>query len=455
MKKITIALFLFLILLFSIFNYSINCKSITLINKKNNFDGYTLITPEFSKKTLLLNNVGRVVHTWKSDYAVTGSNYLLEDGTLIHCCSIGFNYENFFKIDSGWCGRVEMIDWEGNLIWEFELVNDTSCIHNDIKTLPNGNILMIMWERKTIDEAVQAGCKPELLQPNSDWKLTEAIIEVEPTYPKGGNIVWKWEAWDHLIQDYDETKDNYGVVSDHPELFNLNYVGVERDPLFPNLEYDQLHMNSIDYNPELDQILLSSRNLNEIYIIDHSTTTEEAKGHSGGNSGKGGDILYRWGNPQSYNRGEEKDQKLFAQHDAQWIKPGLPGEGNILLYNNGYDRPGQEYSSIIEIKPPVDENNKYILEEDTCYGPEEPFWEYNPIFKRLFYSSFSSGCQRLPNGNTFVICGYKGLLYEVTKDKEIVWLFINRIPLPIFGLNIVFKGRKYSKDYPGLLKLNI
>ena len=58
-----------------------------------------------------------------------------------------------------------------------------------------------------------------------------------------------------------------------------------------------MHCNGLDYNSALDQIALSCRGMNEVYIIDHSTTTEEAVGHTGGNAGKGGDILYRWGNP--------------------------------------------------------------------------------------------------------------------------------------------------------------
>lgn len=65
-------------------------------------------------------------------------------------------------------------------------------------------------------------------------------------------------------------------------------------------------MNGIDYNPVLDQIALSTHNLNEWYIIDHSTTTAEAATSSGGNSGKGGDLLYRWGNPAAYQATKEK-----------------------------------------------------------------------------------------------------------------------------------------------------
>ena len=98
---------------------------------------------------------------------------------------------------------------------------------------------------------------------------------------------------------------------------------------------DWTHFNSVDYNPELDQIVVSPREFGELWVIDRSTTIEEAAGRTGGNSGKGGSLLYRWGNPAAYKSGSRADQKLFYQHDPKWIPPGLPGAGNILVFNNG------------------------------------------------------------------------------------------------------------------------
>ena len=81
--------------------------------------------------------------------------------------------------------------------------------------------------------------------------------------------------------------------------------------------------------PDLDQIIFSVHNFSRFWIIDHSTSTAEAAGHKGGKSGKGGDILYRWGNPRGYAAGTKKDQTLFAQHNVHWIRKGLPGRGVI------------------------------------------------------------------------------------------------------------------------------
>jgi hypothetical protein len=218
------------------------------------------------------------------------------------------------------------------------------------------------------------------------------------------------------------------VVGAHPELIDINYGSSTED---------WLHCNSIDYNINLDQILISSKYFHEIWVIDHSTTTAEAASHTGGNSGKGGDLLYRWGNPCTYRAGTINDEMLFSQHDATWIEPGCPGAGNILIFNNGKNRPITKYSSIDEIVPPVDNNGIYYLAPDSAYGPMTPIWRYTALPLTSFYADFLSGCQRLPDGNTLICDGPAGRFFEVTPEKETVWEYINPYPLP--SLNNVFK----------------
>ncbi len=402
------------------------------------FEGYTLYNPMISMNTFLINNSGEVVHTWNNHYKPALSVYLLENGDILRTAFPGFN-PRFWGGGIG--GRVEMIDWNGTPVWEFEYTNSEHCLHHDVEMLPNGNVLMIAWEYKSASEAINAGRNPNSLPMGELW--LDHIIEVEPTGNSGGNIVWEWHVWDHLIQDYNPTKENYGVVEDHPELIDINYGG--------QILADWNHINAIDFNEEFDQIILSVLLFNEIWVIDHSTTIEEAAGHTGGNSGKGGDLLYRWGNPQTYRAGSASDQKLFRQHDAQWIESGYPGEGNILVFNNGRGRPGGAYSSVDEIVPPVDSNGNYSLHPGSAYGPEVLRWTYIAEKPTDFYAINLAGAQRLPNGNTLVCNGPHGIFFEVTPEKEIIWEYLNQVPNLID--NHVFTIHRYAPDYPGLENL--
>lgn len=418
------------------------------LNTPKAFAGYTLFAPKHNTVTYLIDNAGRVVHQWKSAYEPGQSVYLKPDGHLLHCC---FTRNHGFT-GGGEGGRIEEFDWDGNLVWEFEYSTDEQLSHHDIAPLPNGNLLMLVVEKKSYDECLAAGFNPQMLR---DRQLfPDSVVEVQPTYPKGGTVVWEWHVWDHLIQDFDPAKANYGDVAAHPELVDVNCNG-RPVPAFWN------HMNSIDYSPKLDQIVLSVRGCNEIWFLDHSTTTEEAAGHIGGRHGKGGGLIYRWGNPAAYGRGSDSGRQLIQQHDAQWIPDGYPGAGHLTIFNNGYDR---GWSSIEEIVPPLDANGRYVLEPGKAYGPEKPEWHYEAKNRADFFSSEISGAHRLPNGNTLICAGVVGNLFEITPAGETVWQYVN--PMVRGGIlaqgelpgkdvrghlfNAVFKVHRYALDYPGL-----
>ncbi|MBW1766515.1 MAG: aryl-sulfate sulfotransferase [Deltaproteobacteria bacterium] len=415
------------------------------------FEGYTLFSPMKSNTTYLIDMFGRVVHTWESNFKPGLSVYLCENGNLLRTARVS---NQRFGGTGGAGGRVQKFTWDGELVWDYGLDSDRYFQHHDIEQLPNGNVLMIAWEYKTYKEAVAAGRKPGLLGGGGLWP--DVIIEVKPVGKTGGEIIWEWHMWDHVVQDNDPAKANYGVVKDHPELLDINYAS-SRGPGRRGGDWN--HVNSVDYNEKLDQIVISLHNMSEIYIIDHSISIQEAAGHTGGRSGKGGDILYRWGNPQVYRAGGPADQKLFAQHDAMWVEEGCPGEGNITIFNNGQGRRDGAYSSIDEITPPVDGKGNYSLTQGSAYAPAECTWIYTAERKTAFYADHISGASRLPNGNTIICSGTNGTLFEVIPEGKTVWKYVNPFKGSVFqaqkgrgseNANSVFKVYRYASDYAGL-----
>lgn len=420
------------------------------INSEDSFNGFTLFSPMRYTSTYLIDNNGYLINSWESDFTPANSFYLLENGNLLRTADPRGNP----VFIGGGGGLIEEFDWDGNKVWEYRYSNEFHQQHHDIAPLPNGNILLLAWEYKSREETIAAGRNPDFLIDGELWP--EHIVEINPTDSVGGEIVWEWHVWDHLIQDFDSTKNNFGIVREHCELADINFGR--------NAEADWLHANAIDYNELLDQIIITVQKFKEFWIIDHSTTSEEAASHSGGNWGKGGDILYRWGNPQAYRAGDNSDIRFYGVHDAHWIKPGLPGEGNILIFHNGNRRPDGKYSSIEEIALPLDVDGKYISPEPgNAFGPSELTWKYTSDPVTDFHSNFISGSQRLPNGNTLICDGAHGTFFEINMDNEIVWKYVN--PVTNFGplsqgaiipagknglLNSVFRVYRYAPDYPGL-----
>lgn len=442
--KLRLSFFFFLAILF--FSSLSAQQTVGLFqNDSTAFNGYTLFAPITSTSTYLIDNCGELIHSWEGNSMPGISAYLLEDGRLLRPERILSNFNA-----GGTGGRITISDWDSNLLWSFTYSTELFHHHHDVEFLPNGNVLLIAWELKSQVETIEAGRDPATVLPGGFWP--DHIVEVQPVGQFGGTVVWEWHAWDHLIQDFDSTKANYGVVADHPELLDINYSeggGVITD---------WNHINSIDYNSELDQIVLSSRTFNEFWIIDHSTTTAEAAGHSGGNSGKGGDLLYRWGNPITYKRGTVEDQKLFGQHDAYWIEEGLVHAGQIMVFNNGVGRPGGNRSSIDVIEPPIDLDGNYHIEPGLSYGPEFLSWVYDPLGgPNLFYAQRVSNGQRLPNGNTLICDGVNGHFFEINISGEIVWDYVNPVtgagPIPQGGTangNDTFRAYRYPADFQGL-----
>ena len=364
------------------------------------FEGYTLL--HSGPVHYLIDMRGRIVHSWDLNWR--GALRLLENGRLLGLYN----------------GALREADADGNVTWEYRLEGS---LFQDFVRLPDGNLLLLARRARTRGEAVAAGADPAFVPPRG--LRYEAVAEVRPIRPSGGEVVWEWSLWDHLIQDFDPDKANYGDPAEHPELVDLNFLLENNLAAFGagklRRDVDWIHANSIDYHPGLDQIVISARTFSELWIVDHSTTTEEASGHEGGDGGRGGDLLYRWGNPRAYRAGTAADQNLFWPHHVHWIASGLPGAGNLLMFNNGDEFSGHErgWSSVAEIAPPA---------EGRGYRPAEPaeqVWTYEADPPAAFYSGSRGGAQRLPNGNTLIASGDEGAVFEVTPDGDTVWFYVN------------------------------
>ena len=428
-----------------------------LLSEPDAAAGYTLFIGRLDADIFLIDPLGRVAHAWHMDDAAFNHAKLLDNGNLLATKP----------------GSVSEVDPRGNIVWRYESVR----LHHDFLKMPNGNVLLLDKQIKTREQVIAAGANPDFV---SEGRVGyDRLVEVRPAGASGGKVVWEWSAWDHLIQDFDPTKPNYGAIAEHPELIDINFrldaIGARRQ----QAPLDWLHSNAIDYNPELDQIMLSPRHFSELWIIDHSPTTEEARGNSGGNGGMGGDLLYRWGNPRAYGQGDAADQRLFWQHQPHWIPPGLPSAGNILLFNNGNEFPDYRryYSSIDEIVPPVD-GYHYRRADDAAYPPDAPAWTYAAETPADFYAPILSGAQRLPNGNTLIVDGTAGTMSQTTPDGRIVWRYVvplnKRIhlrqgerpsiretfptphgdPAPWLN-NDLYRAYWYPPDHPGLRALDL
>ena len=409
------------------------------------YDGYMLYSDH--KSTFLLNNCGQKINEWTSEFTTGHAVYLLPNGNLLRAG----RQENMSNIGFGGVGGiVEIFDWDNNLLWQFEYNSNEFRQHHDVFPMPNGNVLILAATRKTNVEALQAG---RLANLTTTDVYNERIIEVQPVGSNQGNIVWEWNVFDHLVQDFDNTKDNFGVVIDSPQKLDINFLNGGSG------EENWLHVNSIQYYEKLDQIVISSRNLSEIWVIDHSTTTAEAATGSGGTYGKGGDFLYRWGNPQSYKHGTEADRKLFGQHYPHFIADGLPDAGKIIVFNNGNGR-DPDFSEVYKFTPPLKSDGTYEYTDNVAYAPQTPGYIYSnqSTTPSPFYSAILSGAQQLPNGNVLICQGKQGNIFEIdTNNNNVVWQYVN--PIKGDGTiheqhvvadnldNQIFRALKYPKNY--------
>lgn len=396
----------------------------TVLNTPTAQESYILFNDRLN--TYLIDNCGGIINIWDiSDNDLHLHTKLLPNGNIIYIEPQQFES----KLD------IVERDWDGNIVSRIEEFRDDFFLFYEVVRMQNGNTLSVAREVLSDIELLELGYDVD--NPDVRPRFMDMIVELNPE----GEIVWEWNIKDHVIQQRDPALPNYGIVADHPELLDMDVPIRSVDWSFN----ETFMINSFDYNPELDQIVVSLRKMGEIAIIDHSTTTEQAAGSTGGLYGKGGDILWRWGNPANYGAGTEDDRYLYYQHNPNWIDRG-PLKGYMTCYNNGLDRPNvtfdQRYSTVPVIDTGVRPDGSYVLEGGQ-YSPEGLLKEYSePATDSEFYSSYTSGAEFMPNGNLHVSVGQEGYLLEFDSEGTLVWKF------EIADNPYIYRSEKFSIDNP-------
>ena len=397
------------------------------LNSEEAENGYTLFTRH--EAAYLVDNCGHVVHTWQSELQQGGVLYLLDNGDLLRASRIPAQING---VPGG--GLIVRYDWDGDILWKYEYAHDTHQHHHDIEPMPNGNVLLLAWNYKSPQEAMDNGRDPSNMSPLGI--LYESVVEIRPIGQDSGEIVWEWHMWDHLVQNQDSSKLNYGEPVSQPGRIDLNFNDYNG-----SYHHDWIHANAIGYNAAYDEIAISARNFSEVWVIDHSTTTEEATSSTGGKHGKGGEIVYRWGNPQAYGHGDWFDRALYGQHDVKFInRSGSPGDA-IMVFNNGAGR-DTAFSDVVVIDLPRDSNGLYIYKEGLPYAPHQPSFAFSGTPEHSLYSKYISSAEFLRNGNLFVCEGNKGRFTEWSPDGKLVWEYLS----PLDNDGIVAQGEEV--DWP-------
>lgn len=388
-------------------------EGLEVFNASKVYDGYILVNDAGANRVYLMDKTTEIIHEWDLDGKRLGNDaFLLENGKLL----IMLEAENPEITLGGFGGVLAIMDKNGTIEWSFEYSNENHIAHHDLELLPNGNILFLSWEKKSAEQAEMIGFSQET------EIIYDAVLEIDPSTDE---IVWEWHMWDHLIQDFDDTKLNYGEVMANPQRIDINYLEVT------NPVGDVSHANGLAYDAKNDVIYISANFYSEVWVIDHSTTTEQARSSSGGNYNKGGDLLYRFGNPTAYRNSQ--GPRLFDRNHHPNIVSS-ENQLNMLIYGNGF---AAEQSTAYELSI-----GEFSIEPQNNNEPEV-LWSFTDPD---LYSGRVSGVDLLPNGNRLITEGDFGF-WEVSDEGEILWRFTDE--------GFFWRGYHFEKDAEGVINLNL
>ena len=391
-------------------------------------------------ETRLIDSAGAVLHSWQSNLSAPSGApaYLREDGLLLRSGQRNDLSTGGF-LPGSW-STVQLVESDGTVVWEYtQQITGQLTFHHDLKPMLNGNILVTVWELVPAAEMEALGWEPVGIA--GVWM--EKIQELEPNLVDGStNVVWEWALQDHLVQDVDPNEANFGDVGTERGRVDINFsAGI--------LSGDYFHISGIDYNEDRDEIVLCPNNIDELWVIDHSTTTAEAATSSGGARGQGGEIIYRWGNPTvfDFHGGSPTQGFLRRAHDPRWSVDPTSGETQLTVHNNDRvdNTPGDIESQALLLDLPLNQSGDYVIASGAPFLPQAPvvLYEQDPL-DPFFSTPFMGSAQRLGNGNVLITLSLSRTLVEVDTTGQIVWEETIRD-----GGNFIFKSQSYPIGYPG------
>ncbi len=388
-----------------------------LIEDKVDGTGYILAIVNGGNQCFLLDHKGEKIFDWEFDKPLGQDIELTPEGNLL----------GLFKADSspvgfgGQSGIIRLIDKAGTVLWEYILATENEITHHDLTLMPNGNVLVLVWERIINADAIAVG-----IETDGDV-FTEKVVEIDPST---NSVVWEWRSWDHIVQNFNDTLSNFGDPAVMKNKININYPKNEIHEFVA--AGDLMHINGLDYLPEQDIIALSVNFYSEVWFIDHNTTTAEAKTGSGGQFDRGGDLLYRFGNQKVF--GNAAGSQIFDfNHHSAFGKHN--GQNSLTVFNNN-NAAGNSIAM------------EFVLPEINGTTPigTDPEIVFEFTDSTLFFPRVGS-VQRLPNGNVLICEGDYGF-WEVTNAKETVWKYD--------GLGTSFwRAIFYAKDSDAIQNLNL
>ncbi len=359
-------------------------ENVVLYTPKKMDENHVFMIENGGRAAYIVDKTGAKIKQWSFNLNLGNDLELLPDGGVMGL----FKPETLPPFNfGGYGGVLRRYDSNYNLTWEYALHDENELLHHDFSILPNGNVMVLVWERIAAAEAVANG-----VERTSDL-FTEKIIEIDPT---NNTIVWQWRSWEHGVQDVNPDALNYGELHENFNRINLNYD--------QRANGDIMHANALAYDAERDLIYMSVNFYSEVWVIDHSISTQQARTSAG-------DLKYRFGNPTAYNG--TGTRLFYNNHHPNFINPAYGAVGDMMIYNNGTP---QEKSVVYELDlPDTFVENGTLVPPTVVWSFEDPELYFNLI----------SGAVRLPNGNTLICEGDWGY-WEVTPAKEVVWQYKGR-----------------------------